>query len=250
MSEHEDLENAIAAWVLGAADAKEAEELAIHIQGCASCRETAGRLSSVAGTVPLDVDEVEPPARLRQRIVAAAAASPRAPSAPARATDRAVRIPAQRVRPRLRLVDRVPLYAAAAVVVIALAVGLVAGDLVGHRAQPAAPSQVARFTLVGHGSMASARGTVIDLKSDGIALVDFNGLPALASGKVYELWLITPGGKRVDGAGVFVPDSNGNKVLVVTRALSGYATMAVTTEQGPDGVAAPTQQPQLSGGVA
>jgi hypothetical protein len=250
MSEHEEMENAIAAWVLGAADSKEAEEIAMHIEGCASCRETAARLTRVAGAMPLDADEVEPPARLRQRILAAAATSPRTLSAPARAADRAVRIPPRRAQSLVRLVDRVPLYAAAAVVVIALAVGLVAGDLVGHLSQPAAPSQVARFTLVGHGSMASARGTVIDLKSDGIALVDFNGLPALAGGKVYELWLITPGSKRVDGAGVFVPDSNGTKVLVVSRPLSGYSTMAVTTEQGPDGVAAPTQQPQLAGGVA
>jgi len=36
----------------------------------------------------------------------------------------------------------------------------------------------------------------------------------------------------------------------VSRPLAGYTTMAVTTEQGPDGVTAPTQQPQLAGTIA
>jgi hypothetical protein len=39
-------------------------------------------------------------------------------------------------------------------------------------------------------------------------------------------------------------------VVVVSQPLAGYTTMAVTTEQGPDGVAAPTQQPQLAGRIA
>jgi hypothetical protein len=89
---------------------------------------------------------------------------------------------------------------------------------------------------------------VIELRNDGLALVDFSGLPALESGKVYELWLITPGG-RPDAAAVFVPDSNGGKVVLVSRSLAGYALMAVTTERGPDGETAPTQQPQLYGNL-
>jgi len=48
---------------------------------------------------------------------------------------------------------------------------------------------------------------------------------------------------------VFVPDSNGGKVVLVNRSLAGYAVMAVTNEPGPDGSAAPTQQPQLYGNV-
>jgi hypothetical protein len=110
-------------------------------------------------------------------------------------------------------------------------------------------SQVARFSLAGHDSMVGARASVIDLKSDGIAFVDFSGLPPPPTGKVYELWLIGPA-NRVDAAGVFIPDGNGNRVVVVSRPLAGYVTMAVTTEQGPDGVAAPTQQPQLLGSIA
>src|SRR4029077_7935207 len=132
-----------------------------------------------------------------------------------------------------------PAYAAAAAVIIALVAGAVAGELAGR--QPAPPRQGARCTWSGHQSLAGAKATVIDLKTDGLALVDFSGLPALEQGRVYEVWLITSGG-RADPAGVFVPDTNGSKVVLVSRALQGYAQMAITDEAGPDGTQAPTQK--------
>ena len=248
MSEHEEIENAIAAWVLGATDPDEAETISRHLEGCATCRAMVARFRSITDAVPLAVEEAEPDPRLRQRILAAAAYGQTGATA-ARSEIRAMRAPRQRRRIAGQLFGRVPAAAAAALVLIALAAGLVVGDLAGRSASPAQPSQVARFSLVGHDSMGSARATVIDLKGDGIAFVDFSGLPQPASGKVYELWLIGPS-NRVDAAGVFIPDGNGSKVVVVSRPLAGYITMAVTTEQGPDGVAAPTQQPQLAGSIA
>jgi anti-sigma-K factor RskA len=140
-----------------------------------------------------------------------------------------------------------PALAAAAVVVLALLVGFVAGDVIG-RGVPA-PAPVVRSTLAGHGGLAGARATVIDLKSEGVVLVDFNGLPQLESGRVYEIWLITAGG-RPDPAGVFVPDSNGSKFVLVSRSLADYTQMAVTSEEGPAGTLAPTQQPQLYGNLS
>jgi anti-sigma-K factor RskA len=248
MSEHEELEDAIAAWVLGATDPGEAERVSRHLEGCASCRAIAARLGKVTNAIPMAVEEVEPSPGLRQRIMAAAA-SEQIGSRAGRPEVQALRVSPRRRRIAARLFDRVPVTAAAAVVLIALAAGLVVGDLAGRSVAPAVPSQVARFSLGGHDSMTGARAAVIDLKSDGIAFVDFSGLPPPPSGKVYELWLIGPS-NRVDAAGVFIPDGNGNKVVVVSRPLAGYVTMAVTTEQGPGGVAAPTQQPQLFGSIA
>ncbi|MHB8612344.1 MAG: anti-sigma factor [Candidatus Dormibacteraceae bacterium] len=249
MSDHEEIQNSVAAWVLGASDPDEADKIARHIKGCDSCRAAAAHFRTVVHTIPLAVEEVEPPRRLRQRILAAAAAS-----APSAAVAIPIRLPVRgRTRrnqwERFRLVGRVPMSAAAAMVAIALVGGLAIGDVASRSGPAPQPSQVARFTLAGHDSMAGARASVIDLKSDGITFVDFRGLPALAPGKVYELWLIG-GANRVDAAGVFIPDGNGDKVVVVNRPLVGYTTMAVTTEQGPDGVAAPTQQPQLAGSLA
>jgi anti-sigma-K factor RskA len=79
-------------------------------------------------------------------------------------------------------------------------------------------------------------------------LVTFSGLPFPPIGKVYEMWLITPGGRAVP-AGVFTPDANGNAVVVVDQSLDGYKLMAVTVEGRP-GVDQPTQQPQIYGTVA
>jgi hypothetical protein len=153
-------------------------------------------------------------------------------------------------RPLLeRLTDRIPAYAAAAAVVIALLVGFVAGNELRGGAPPPSTGTVARFNLAGHQAMAGATATVVDLKGDGIVLVDFRGLPPLGTGKVYEVWLVTPAG-HADPAAVFVPDSNGGKVVLVNKSLNGYSVMAVTTEAGPDGAAAPSQQPQLYGNVA
>jgi anti-sigma-K factor RskA len=247
MSDHEELESNVAAWVLGALDREEAEVVHAHVEGCASCRETTARLQRAVTALPLIVEEVAPPARLRERVLAAGAASSGPTAAPSRVR--------KKITPSVRRTffappfDRLPAYAAAAAVVVALIVGLVAGDLAGRSGQVSPPSQVARFTLSGHDSLVGAKATVIDLKGDGLALVDFSGLPAVGQDRVYEVWLITAAG-RADPAAVFVPDSNGSKVVLVNHALQGYTLMAITNEAGPDGTQAPTQKPQLYGNVA
>jgi anti-sigma-K factor RskA len=249
VSDHEELENSVAAWVLGTLDADEAESMRVHVEGCASCRQTAARLRRAAAALPLEVDEIPPPARLRERVYVAAAAARAStvPSAPAR--KRVAPLPRRGWRPVATIqVGRLPALAAAATVLLALLIGLVAGDLVGRNSVPPVSSQLARFTLTGHGALAAAHGTVIDLKSDGVALVGLNGLPPLDKGKVYELWLITPGG-HADAGGVFVPDTTGSKLVLVNMPLKGYSQMAVTTEDAPDGSTAPSQQPQLYGSL-
>jgi len=90
---------------------------------------------------------------------------------------------------------------------------------------------------------------VTDLKADRVAVVEFNGMPELPPGKVYELWLITSRG-HANAAGVFVPDSSGHTVVVVDRSLEGYSVMAVTVEAGPSGVSSPSQQPAMTGNIA
>jgi hypothetical protein len=249
MSEHEELESSVAAWVLGAMEGEEVEMMYTHVEGCAICRETSARLGRTVAALPLDVEEVEPPARLRERILAAAAASRDVEAAPARP---AAPVKARRRMPKPRVISTaprglMPAYAAAAAVLFALLIGVVAGDLIG-RGSPAPPS-VARSVLAGHDGLAGAKGTVINLRTDGVALVDFSGLPQPASGKVYEVWLITASG-RADAAGVFVPDSNGSKVVLIGQPLAGYTEMAVTSESGPAGTLAPTQQPELYGNLA
>lgn len=248
MSDHEELESSVAAWVLGAVDEAEAEAIRSHVEGCVTCRELAGRLRRVVGALPLGVEELNPPPRLRERVLAGATVSQReAPRAAVR-----VRRPEPKQVAVLRAAAaprRIPSYALAAVALIALLTGVIIGQVALRAPQPPASSQVARFTLAGHQEMAGAQATVIELKSDGLALIDFRGLPPPGSGRVYEVWLIPPKGDPMPAA-VFVPDSNGAKVVLVNSSLAGYSNMAVTNEAGPDGARVPTQQPQLYGSVA
>jgi anti-sigma-K factor RskA len=253
MSDHEELEMSLAAWVLGAVTADEADEMRLHIEGCPSCRQATARMERARGALPLAVDEVVPPARLRERVLTAAAAT----RTSARSAGTVIAPAPRRTEPRRPKVTPMPaaprsrtaVFAAAAAVLLALLVGVVAGDLLGRSAVPPPAAAVARYTILGSQELAGAKASVIDLKSDGVALVDFTGLPPVPSGKVYEVWLITPGG-RADPAAVFVPDSNGSKVVVVNQSLRGYSLMAVTREVGPSGTTAPTEQPQMAGKLA
>ena len=97
MSEHEEIENAIAAWVLGATDPDEAETISRHLEGCATCRAMVARFRSITDAVPLAVEEAEPDPRLRQRILAAAAYGQTGATA-ARSEIRAMSAPRQRRR--------------------------------------------------------------------------------------------------------------------------------------------------------
>ena len=242
------MEELVAVWALSAAEADEGALMRSHIEACPSCHELANRLGRTVKAIPLAVDDVAPPARLRGRIVAAAAL-PRPTAAPDRTPGGRRSAETYKRRFELGVLERIPAYAAAAAVVLALVIGGVTGDLAGSRLARPIPSQVARFTLTGEGVLAGATAKVIDLKTDRFALVDFRGLPSLPPGKVYELWLATSS-SRADPAAVFVPDGNGSKVVIVNNTLAGYVTMAVTIEQGPDGSIIPSQPPQMSGCLA
>jgi len=180
----------------------------------------------VLSALALGVDPVEPPPGLRDRILSGAVVVP---------------IP----RPHRR---QLPLNAVAAIVVLALLVGAVIGNNLGHGTSPPPPSQVVHYTLTGHGSATGATADVTYLKGDRVAVVTFAGLTSVEAGKVYELWLITRD-KRADSAGVFVPDARGTAQVLVNRALTSYSVMAVTVERGPSGTSAPTQQPQIYGNL-
>ena len=80
----------------------------------------------------------------------------------------------------------------------------------------------------------------------GNVLVSFSRLPPVPADRVYELWLI-PSGRQPEPAGVFRPDLDGSKTLVVVKDLKRYKVIAVTVEASPNGAAAPTQAPGIAG---
>ena len=91
-----------------------------------------------------------------------------------------------------------------------------------------------------------AKANVVDFRDQGVALVSFSRLPQLPADRVYELWLI-PSSGQPESAGVFRPELDGSKTMVIVKDLKRYKLIAVTVEAGPNGVTAPTQAPGIAG---
>lgn len=237
--QHDRIEEDVAAWALGAADdGAESGRLAAHVASCPSCRELNARVRRAVGALPLAAEEVTPPSRLRSRILAEAS---RTPQEGREAAGRVVPL----VAPARRRGFTVPHWgwqqAAVAAMVVALA-GLGTWNL-SLTQQLRTPAPVC--TIRGTGEMAGVTGCVRYLPRENVTLVDLNGMPDAPPGKVYEMWLIPPGGSPRP-AGVFVP-AGGSQTVVLGRSLSGVHTLAVTLESGPSGSPVPTSQPQVTG---
>ena len=250
-AEHEEMENDVAAYVLGALDGEDEDRVRAHLETCATCRDLAARLARGVSALALEPEAIDPPAHLEDRLIGAARAGRAPDAAPAQPPPPIVPLRARRApiwSPGLRA-------GVAAAAVFLLAVGAAAGvglDRLGlsRLSSPAASTaQVERYRLSGSGAMAGVEAQAVFLQRDDVALVDFKRLPATDPGHVYQLWLIGDQGKPVSAA-VFVPDSDGSRVVLVDRSLSGFKMLAVTVEPGPDGSPAPTQAPQLAGRIA
>lgn len=246
MSERDQFRESVPAWLLGALEPGESERVRAHLEECEECRADVDRLRPAMALIGLASPSTASPVGLRDRILARARETSQADvvNAPPRAWEPRVMTRRQHGQ-RMRL----PVQAVAAMVALALVAGAVAGAVGGRLAAGEPATEVARYQLAGHGAMTGASGEVIELRKAGIAFVTFTHLPAPGEGKVYELWLIKGGANPVD-AGVFVPDANGGKTVLVAQSLTGYTTVAVTAESGPDGAPAPTQQPELLGSLA
>jgi hypothetical protein len=210
----------------------------VHVEGCLRCRELARRLSRSVEAMPLVSRDARPPARLRERILAAAAVSPpgtkqEAPPA------RIVPLPPPATPPRPS--ERWRLLVPAVALLVAGLVALAAWNV--RLNQP--PS---RYAMTGIGSMSGASGEVTDLGREGKTEVSLASLPQPEAGHVYELWLIDGSG-RLAPARVFTPDSHGNADLVLDRSLHNVKQLVVTQEAGPAGVQTPTRKPELAGQI-
>jgi anti-sigma-K factor RskA len=75
------------------------------------------------------------------------------------------------------------------------------------------------------------------------------GLPALAAGRVYQVWVIPPGAPAPISVGVVPIDASGAAQLRVDLppGVTSVGTVAVTNEPGPAGSPGPTSTPLLAG---
>jgi anti-sigma-K factor RskA len=251
--------DSIPAFVLGALDPDELFQVSMHLSVCDTCRAEAEAFRSTIEALPFMAPLQPPPPRVKQQLFARVAA--------AGSQEPAARAPA-RARPRW------PMILAAGTTVLALALGAMMVDartqldqmhtqlaqnqqaLDGLRSQVAADKQLASFistpqTVVRQlaGPDARARAMMYMQPANRRAMLVFNGMPALAQGKIYQLWLAKPGIQIP--ASVFEVDQNGMAMLAIEAPapIDEYAQVMVTVEPS-GGSAQPSNEIVLSGQLA
>lgn len=261
MNTHARVDELLAGYALGSVeDYSEIRMIREHVKSCPECTESLRQLSQVAATLPLSVEEVQPPASLRERVLAAALApetgtegrgSMRPSGGPAIVPLQAG--PGENDEgkviafPRRLLTRTVLPWAAAAAVALTLGTW----NLSLQNQLMRSNNQLAERGAVLHGSMTDTNqasvGTITYLKNDRVALVDLRSLASPPPGRALELWVIDGKG-HPEPAGVFLPEPDGTKLLVVNRLVSPNDQIAITVEPLA-GSPQPTTSPIISGRI-
>ena len=241
-----DIQPQLAAYALGEVEAQ--PQLLDHLAECPACQRDLRAYMQVADVLPYTAPEAEPPHDLRDRIIAAIAEA----HAPQPA-------PAHTPRPRWRWSSFSPTFAVALAMIIALL-----GWNISLQRQLNAQAAQIRASREGWQTMtallndpdvhwyaltgAGASGHFWATPGGQVGCLVVQGLPSLAEGQVYQVWL-THGSERVSG-GTFEGRNGSGWVLVrANEALIDYDTLDVTVE--PDGGSpAPTGPPLLRGTIA
>ena len=243
--DHDEYQSLLGAYALGAVTEGERRVLAAHLPTCEACRAELAELRAAVDALPLALEELEPPPILRYRIQAAVLRDlvdhgrqgPAPPPAALRQRQEAPPAPATPAR-RSRFVPRSATpWAAAAVVLLAVSLGLLGWNLrlqqdLGRR------EAVETFALRPSPAAPGASGRLTYLEDRRVLILAVRDLPPLAPGRVYEVWLIRDGAPAP--AGVFAASTAEHAVVADPGR---YEALAITVEPGPLGSPSPTGEP-------
>jgi anti-sigma factor RsiW len=187
----DDLHVLTGSYVLDAISETEREEFERHLQFCPTCdaevrglRETAARLALACA--------VNPPARMEQQVLAGTYRTRQLPPLAASRPGRVLHFP-----------RRLAILAAAASVAAAVALGIT--QLTAqHQLDQARATAIARVVTApdAHVDTARAAGgdvTVVTSAALREAVVSTSGMASLPSGRVYQVWVMSPSGARSAG---------------------------------------------------
>lgn len=260
---HETMHELSGLYVLGALPPADVVEFEAHLAECEICRTEVSALRPLAAGLSETVPQVDPPALLRGRVLEA--------------------ITGQSVAPRLRIQHaRAPIapWLAAAALLAAVALGGYAAQLRGritsletelqqaiaqasqadrqvadarraalealsHVAVLAAPDLL-RIDLAGLPPAPTASARAFWSRSRGMVFTASN-LPALAPGRVYQLWVIPDQGNPIS-VGLLEPDPNGALTRVFQTPQDIPPPMVVAVSEEPaGGVPQPTGELYVAG---
>ena len=234
--DHEQYEENVGAYLLGALTELEAEVFERHVSTCAICRQDFEHLRLASEALPRAVEPVEPPASLKKSLMETVTAE-------ARARGQMARGPSW--RERLRMPRLTPAFALgmACVLAIGVAIGIGASNIGGSGSDRAVAGLVDHSRL----PMGTANLVVRGDRSKG-AVLRVRDLPQPGANRVYEVWL-HKGGAYVPAGTLFDVGKDGSGAAAIARDLHGVDGVAVTREpQG--GVQHPSEQPVMSFSLA
>ena len=208
------------AYAVDALDDLERASFERHLERCAACREEVASLQ-VAAAHLADIEPVQPPAAMRDRVLAEIRTVRPLPPVVA---DAAARRRTSRWRPLL----------VAASIVAAVGAGTVIVDQVTGDDSSQTVTAAERVLAAGDAVSVSARmpggarARVVHSAKEGKAVLVASGMSALPDGKVYELWLqhddvMVPAGlfENGDGTVLFEGDPNTAQAAGITIEPAG-----------------------------
>jgi anti-sigma-K factor RskA len=222
-TDHENRRDEVAAYLLEALEPEETAELERHLAGCVECRAELRWLSPAVQLLPETVERLDPPAGLRERILAEARGDAERRAAVAR--------PAR--RPLLSGLRPLAGLAALALVLAAVA-GYAIGGAGGSGGGPAVTTVVA-----GRAPGVTAR-MVSEGEAGALRLANVDQLPR---DQVLEAWVRRDG--RVSPVrALFVPDRDGRAATMIPDLRGVDAVMVTAEPRG--GSDAPTSAPMVT----
>ncbi len=243
-----DLHSLSGAYALDAlAHGAESERFARHLNRCPSCSSEVREFREVA-TAMAFAAATEPPPELRDRVLAAAALTRQLP--PESTSHARPRRARGRARGRVPWVPWLSGVVATAAVVVAVLFGYAQAhteqELNQARAQNQAIARILsapQVKLLTHTTTMGGVATVVLAADRHEIVVTTNGLPALPTGKVYQLWLM--GTTRTVSAGLLPAATSGRTTPVLASGVVKGDTLGLTVEPAP-GTAQPTTTPILA----
>lgn len=221
MSEIHDCGGEAAAYALGALEPAEADAFRQHLEECEVCRNQVGDLGGVVQALPMAAPQIQPPRRLRRRVLRAIRSEPRGAAGVIPRRSPVVRIP----RPALAAVGAAVLAAGAAVAGVELSSGGSHSRVIQARVTGIAGSAELRLS--------GGRGELI-----------VRDLTPPPPGHVYEVWLKAPGANPVPASVLFSVNSVGGADVGLPAQLHGISAVLVTPEPR-GGSPVPTHAPVI-----
>jgi len=225
-----DVHDLTAAYALDALDADDREQFELHLAHCARCRDELTALGDTAAALAVAVPAAVPPARLRTRILEAAAA------------ERENVLPLRR---RLTTLRSATTTAASVAACAAIGLGVWATTLSHELTTQRSENAAMQILLDPASRKVALRGgsgmVAVDRHGRGVLLV--HRLPAAPAGMTYEAWVIPRGGTPQQ-AGLF---RGGRSMTMVrlSRTVARGSVVAATIERA-GGVSRPTRTPVIA----